>query len=146
MTDGGGELQAALRGEVLAVLTVYCQGLERAITGRRLAAAVANGLAARGFEVTGRPASLARRCRAAIADLVASGEKIGSASSEPRGYFIATDLLEFAAGARTLRRHLIGTAQRLRAYDKATAEAVLRALGQEPLSLPRAAPAAGEGA
>lgn len=143
MTQGP-ELQEQIRREVAATLLVYAQGRARAVTGRRLAALVAQGLAARGVEHACKASTLARRCRRAIASLVAAGERIASSSGAPRGYFVATDLAEFAAGARTLRAHLIGSARRLRAYDKGTADAVLRLLGQEPLPLPKAAPAAAE--
>lgn len=137
----GEDLGEALERQVLATLTVYARGRENAITSRRLAGLVDQQLAADGHELHLAASTLARRCRAAVAKLVAEGQQIASTSNAPRGYFVAQDLVEFEAGGRTLRRHLAGTARRLRAYDRGTAEAVLQLLGQEPLVLPKPAPA-----
>lgn len=142
----GEDLDGLVLREVAATLLVYAQGRANAITGRRLAALVGAAVAKAGLEYQGKPATLARRCRAAIGELVRRGERIGSSSSAPCGYFVATDLVEFAAGEQTLRRHLIGTAKRLRAYDRATGDAVLRLLGQEPLPLPKPPLGGAEGA
>lgn len=138
-----GRLDDQVERQVLATLHTLARGRANAITARQLAALVRRHLEADGVEVGISSATLTRRCRAAVSRLVVRGEHIGSSSGRPAGYFVGEALEELSAGARTLRRHLIGTARRLRAYDRATGDAVLQLLGQEILPLPKRGRAGG---
>lgn len=141
----GAELAEVIRSEVLATLVVFGRGRECAVTSERLAAFVGESLRGRGIDHHLAASTLERRVRIAISELVSNGERIASSSGRPAGYWVAGTLEEFEAGGRTLRQHLVGTARRLRAYDRCTADAVLQLLGQEPLPLPRAGRGPGGG-
>lgn len=139
----GSEFKETIRREVRAALFVYALGRANAITGERLAELVGLRLQELGHHQVLALKTLMRRVQESIADLVASGERIGSVSSSPAGYYVPETADELLEAARGLRAHLASSARRLRAYDRATADQLLRLLGQESLALPR--PGVGEG-
>lgn len=85
----GAGLKGRIRREVLAVLVVLARGRANAITGERLAQAVAERMEAGGESLGLSPRTMQRRCQEALAELVAMGEPVASSSRPPLGYWWA---------------------------------------------------------
>ncbi len=131
----GEHLKDRIRASVRTVLVTLAQGRAAAITGERLAEAVAGALRESGVEVTISARSMKRRCQEAVAELVEAGEEIASASDHPAGYFIAQTKEEIRAAVGQRWRKVASEIRRARRYDRNVADRLLALLGQLGIDL-----------
>jgi hypothetical protein len=125
----GEHLKGQIRREVLAVLVVLARGRENALTGERLAEAVAARLLEGGHEHHLSARTMQRRCQEPVAELIEVGEPIASSSKPPLGYWWAVssgDLEESLAESDKRARKALRRRRLLR-------RAWMELLGQERL-------------
>lgn len=125
----GAHLKNAIRREVLAVLVVLARGRENALTGERLAEAVAARLTEGGRTHHLSSRTMQRRCQEAVAEIIELGEPVASSSRPPLGYWWAVssgDLEESLAESDKRARMALRRRRLLR-------RAWMELLGQERL-------------